>query len=89
LPANRLAAFLALLLLAAPAYASSRCPAVELDYDDDEQLSQKRSDTNQDCRHDEFVFYVNGKAERAERDRDFDGRIDVWIFCPAGAGHPR
>ena len=62
------------------AAAQTSCPAVELRYDDNEQLVEKRSDTNQDCRYDENVYYFDEKPERAERDRDFDGRFDLWIF---------
>ena len=76
------AILLALLLapLAGPAPARTNCPAIELLYDEFEQLSEKRTDTNEDCRPDEFVYYREGKAERAERDQDFDGRIDVWLY---------
>ena len=67
-------------MLAEGARPQTNCPAVELHYDDAEQLDEKRTDTNQDCRHDEIVYYIEEIPERAERDRDFDGRMDLWIF---------
>jgi hypothetical protein len=71
-------AFLALLTL--PLAAAAGCPPVELVYDANEQIAEKKADTNKDCRHDQHVFYVDGVAQRAERDTDFDGRLDVWVF---------
>ena len=70
----------ALLFLARPALAEASCPPIELTYDEHEQISQKKADTNQDCRHDEIVHYDAGRAARAERDTDFDGRMDVWLY---------
>jgi len=67
-------------LAALPAFGQGSCSAVELRYDENENLAQKLSDTNKDCKHDEFVFYIDGKPERAERDTDHNGQIDVWIF---------
>ncbi|MDH5567100.1 MAG: hypothetical protein OEY15_10580, partial [Myxococcales bacterium] len=84
---NTLAAAL-LLALADAAFARSSCPPVELLYDDNEQIAERRTDTNQDCRHDEFVHYSAGVAERAERDTDHDGRIDVWLFFEADGKTP-
>ena len=52
-------AALLFLPLTPAASAQTSCPAVELRYDEHEQLAEKRSDTNQDCRHDEFVYYFN------------------------------
>ena len=72
---------LALLLLALPfGPASAACPPIELLYDEYEQIAQKRSDTNSDCQHDEVVHYVDGIAQRAERDTDHDGGFDVWQY---------
>ena len=53
---------------------------MELIYDENEQIAERKSDTNKDCRFDETVYYIDGVAERAERDTDFDGRTDVWTF---------
>ncbi|HEY5659036.1 MAG TPA: hypothetical protein VIY27_14710, partial [Myxococcota bacterium] len=68
--------------------ARGACPPIELLYDANEQIAERKSDTNQDCRHDEFVYYVDGVAERAERDTDFDGRIDAWVFFEADGKTP-
>ena len=43
-------------------------------------IAEKHSDTNKDCKHDEFVYYAEGRPQRAERDQDFDGRIDAWVY---------
>ncbi|MGE4652612.1 MAG: hypothetical protein AAEJ53_17125, partial [Myxococcota bacterium] len=54
------------LLLLAPLFATpakAGCPPVELLYDEYEQIAEKRSDTNEDCRHDEIVYYVDGVAQ--------------------------
>ena len=64
----------------ADAAGQGSCPPVELIYDENEQIAESRKDTNEDCRLDEIVYYIDGVAERAERDTDFDGRVDVWIF---------
>jgi hypothetical protein len=73
-------ALLVALPLAVAAPAAASCPPVELVYDANEQIAEKKADTNKDCRHDQHVFYVDGVAQRAERDTDFDGRLDVWVF---------
>jgi len=72
-----------LLAAAAPAAAGPRCPAVEFLYDENEDPAEKHVDTNKDCKHDQFVYYIGGKAERAEHDTNFDGRIDLWTFFEA------
>ena len=80
-----------LLLLAGPVVAQTpgRSPVV-LEYDADEQLKLKKVDTNGDGKYDEFVHYVGGKTARAERDDDYDGRVDVWIhFRPDGKSRSR
>ena len=74
----------ALLVLASgSAGAEKRCPAVELRYDEFENLSEKHVDSNKDCQHDQAVYYADGRAKRAEIDSDFDGRIDTWTFFEA------
>ena len=70
------ALLVAVAILAAPA-ARADCPAVELRYDENEAVAEKHSDTNKDCKHDEFVYFADGRPERAERDQDFDGRVDA------------
>lgn len=55
-----------------------QCVPKVLLYDENEELSERRVDTNRDCSHDEFVFYLNGKPLRSQRDRDHDGRLDSW-----------
>ena len=77
---SALAAAVLTALAAAPAFAQAACPPVELRYDENEQLQERRADTNKDCRQDEFVYYNGGIAERAERDTNFDGRVDVFLF---------
>src|SRR5262245_31244102 len=73
------------LCVAASASAQGTCPAVELKYDDSEQISEKRTDTNKDCKADQTVFYEDGKPARAEQDTNFDGRVDLWIvYGPDG-----
>ena len=56
------------LALAGAARAQQKCPAVQLHYDEFENLAKKDVDTNRDCTPDEFVYYTNGKAVRAEKD---------------------
>ena len=49
-----------------PARASeTECIPIVLLYDENEELSERRSDTNRDCSHDEFVFYEQGKPVRS------------------------
>ena len=73
LRAARLALALVLVLAAlrrrsAPAAASAEGSAARVDsYDATEQLSEKRTDTNKDCKPDEIVYYKDGKPERAEQ----------------------
>jgi antitoxin component YwqK of YwqJK toxin-antitoxin module len=43
-------------------------------------MSEKRTDTNKDCKPDQIVFYEDGKAQRSEQDSNFDGRVDIWII---------
>ncbi len=76
------APFLALLAaVAAPlAGAHAACPPIELLYDENEDIHEKHVDHNRDCKFDEFVYYPSGKPERAEKDTDLNGVIDVWIF---------
>src|SRR5438034_6282906 len=76
----RSAALGLLLLVAAPAHAQTNCPTVDLRYDEAENIAEKRTDKNHDCKADEVVFYANGKPERAEADTDLDGKVDVWTF---------
>jgi len=78
--------FAALLLThAGAAAAQSKCPPIELLYDENEQLSERRRDSNADCRTDEFVYYESGKPVRAEQDGNHDGLIDSWTrFGPDG-----
>jgi len=54
--------------------------AIELLFDENEDLHEKRVDNNNDCQFDEFVYYAGGEPERAEKDTDLNGAIDVWIF---------
>jgi hypothetical protein len=63
--------------------APKNCPALDLRYDEAENVSEKRSDKNKDCRPDEIVYYAEGRPERAESDTDLDGRMDVWTFFEA------
>jgi len=74
-----LAALAALALLAAPAVSAQDGPPVVLLFDDQERVKEKRTDSNGDGRHDEFVYYEAGEPVRAEQDGDHDGRIDTWI----------
>ncbi|MDP7573270.1 MAG: hypothetical protein QF391_16835, partial [Myxococcota bacterium] len=66
--ANALFTVFAFSFAAATAQAQQRCPAVELLYDELENLAEKRLDSNKDCKHDQFVYYVEGKPERAAID---------------------
>ena len=49
-------------------------------YDDKENLAEKHVDTNKDCKFDQFVYYLDGKPEKAEVDSNHDGRLDTWTF---------
>ncbi len=52
---------------------------VVLEYDDQERLARRKTDTNGDGRFDETVFYKNDVPERAEIDTNHDAEIDQWI----------
>src|SRR5262245_40394335 len=60
-----LALLLAALLPGARAAAqgapAKNCPAVDLRYDDAENIAEKRTDKNHDCKPDEIVYYADGK----------------------------
>ena len=71
------------LLALAPVGAEAACPPVELFYDDAEQLAEKRTDTNRDCKPNEVVHYENGRPVRAELDRSGDGAFDTWLVYEA------
>jgi hypothetical protein len=73
--------------LAAPAHAQKKCPRVELLYDDAEELAEKRTDANGDCRPEEIVKYRAGKPHTAETDSDGDGRFDTFVTYDA-SGQP-
>ena len=77
---GRLVALGFLLLAAEPAHAQGNCPAVDLRYDEAENISEKRTDKNRDCKADEVVFYAEGRPERAEVDTHLDRRLHVWPF---------
>ena len=78
-----LAALLFPALLAAPAVAQrggQGCSAVNLLYDENEDVAEKHVDTNKDCVYDQFIYYLDGKPEKAEVDSNFDGRLDTWTY---------
>ncbi len=60
--------------------AGSRCPEVDLRFDERERIEERRIDKNGDCRFDEVVYYDDGRPRRAEIDSDFDGRVDTWVY---------
>ncbi len=62
------------------AEARAACAPIELLYDENEQIHEKRVDHDRDCRYDEIVHYASGAPERAEKDTDLDGAMDIWIF---------
>ena len=53
---------------------------MELRYDENEALAEKHVDTNKDCKHDQYIYYLEGRAERAEIDTNHDGVLDTWTF---------
>jgi hypothetical protein len=55
------------------------CPEIDLFFDDNEQVREKRTDSNGDCRADQVVHYAAGLPQRALQDRDHDGRMDSWL----------
>ena len=61
------------------AAAQLECPPIVLLYDADEKLRERQTDSNGDCRADEFVYYEAGLPMRAEQDMDYDGVIDAWV----------
>ena len=65
--------------LAAPAAAQLECPPIVLLYDDNEKLRERQTDTNGDCRPDQWVYYEQGVPQRAEQDMDYDGTKDAWV----------
>ena len=72
-------------LLPGSAHAQQKtCPPIELLYDANEELSEKRSDRNRDCQLDEVIRYESGQPVRAESDSDGDGTFDTWIDYEAG-----
>ena len=74
-----------ILLLAAPTWAASsdkeegliHCPELDLHFDEEERLQEKRRDSNADCQVDQVVEYEEAQAVRAREDRDHDGREDA------------
>ena len=48
-------------------------------FDEEEQLKEKRADTNGDGRYDEFIYYEKGQPVRAEQDTNHDGKLDTKI----------
>ncbi|MEN8161715.1 MAG: hypothetical protein ABFS41_16720, partial [Myxococcota bacterium] len=56
-----LAALAACVLAAPRAHAQGKPPPVVLLFDDEENVKEKRSDTNRDGRYDEYVYYEKGK----------------------------
>ena len=67
----------------APPEGALPCPEVDLFFDADEQVSEKRTDSNGDCRVDQVVHYAAGLPLRGEQDRDHDGRMDAWLHYGA------
>lgn len=59
--------------------ANSPKQKVVLEYDDQERLARRKTDSNGDGVFDETVFYVNDVPERAESDTNLDGRVDQWV----------
>ena len=73
--------FALLAIVAAPlAGARAACAPVELLYDENENIHEKRVDHNKDCTYDEIVYYASGTPERAEKDTDLNGAFDIWIY---------
>jgi len=73
--------FALLAIVAAPlAGARAACAPIELLYDENENIHEKRVDHNKDCTYDEIVYYASGTPERAEKDTDLDGAFDIWIY---------
>src|SRR5215831_2538463 len=52
---------------------------VVLEYDDQEHLARRKTDTNGDGIFDEVIYYKNDVPERAEADTNYDGKVDLWI----------
>ena len=64
------------------------CPELDLLYDDNERIRERRSDSNADCQIDQIVEYENEKAIRARQDRNYDGQEDAWTeFDAQGRPH--
>jgi hypothetical protein len=70
-------------LPAEQAHAQGKPPPVVLLFDENENVKEKRSDTNGDGRYDEYVYYEGGKPARAEQDSDHDGRLDTKLVFGA------
>jgi antitoxin component YwqK of YwqJK toxin-antitoxin module len=80
--ARHLATGLCLALLAQTAGAGA---PVVLEYDENEQVVLKKSDTDGDGVHDESIHYRDGVPTRSESDTDGDRKLDLWItFDPRG-----
>ena len=54
------------------------CPELDLIFDDQEKLKEKRRDSNANCQVDQVIEYENEKAVRAREDRNHDGQEDAW-----------
>ncbi len=77
-------------IAASASTAETRCIPIVLLYDENEELAERRADTNRDCSHDELVFYERGHPVRSQRDRDHNGAFDSWTqYDNAGKVHLR
>ncbi|MCH2411203.1 hypothetical protein MK292_10395, partial [Myxococcota bacterium] len=70
--------FISILLILVAVIAHAQRKPTTLLYDENEELREKRSDTNSDGTFDEFVYYQSGSPSRAVRDTDHDGTADLW-----------
>ena len=52
---------------------------VVLEYDDQERLARRKTDSNGDGVFDETVYYKNDVADHSESDTNYDSRIDQWV----------
>ncbi len=68
----------------APPEGALPCPEIDLFFDAQEQVREKRTDSNGDCQVDQVVHYAAGLPERAAQDRDHDGRMDSWLRYDEG-----
>ena len=52
-------------------------------------MAEEDVDTNDDGEPDVWKFYVNGQLQRIRRDRNFDGKADIWEIVSARAPRAR